>query len=63
MQATCENCGTDIENLEAVEDEGHRFCSVECAYEYEGPESDDEDDDEDDYDGDEEDDDYDDEEE
>jgi hypothetical protein len=51
MEATCDNCGADIEDLEAVEDDGHRFCSVECAYEYEGPESDD-DEDEDDYDDD-----------
>lgn len=35
MDTTCTNCGEEVDELEAVEQDGMTFCSEECADEYE----------------------------
>lgn len=43
-EAVCDNCGKDLSDEDAVEEDGHEFCSVDCRDSYE--ESHDHDDDE-----------------
>jgi hypothetical protein len=33
-ESTCAYCGTEVDELEAVEQDGLTFCSEECADEY-----------------------------
>lgn len=50
-ETTCAYCGTDVDELEGLEQDGLVFCSEECADEYEEEEPDDDgDEDEDDFD-------------